>query len=246
MISFYFLLFTKKNNWSGVFFTLSLLVKPTSLVFFPVYGLIFLKKFGWRKSIKTLLISNLVFWLSFLPFLKRSDLLAPYFIYWQKIISAQSLPFVTNGAFNFWLIFIDLKKAVLDTAPFIFNLSYRAWGYLLTGLFFLIVLSRLIKSKIKTETVLLGLFFSSLVSVLFLTKMHERYFLLPLPFLLVLAIHRRQYLKHFYLLSVLAFLNHYHSWAVPYIPFVFKFIDNPLIYRSLSAVNLLIFFYLFI
>lgn len=246
MVSVYLLLFTRKNILSGIFFTLSILVKPTTLVFLPVYGLIFIKKFGWWESLKALFFADLIFWLSFLPFLGKINLLFPYQIYWEKIISAQSLPYVTNGAFNFWMIFIDLKKAVLDTTPFIFKFSFRVWGYLLLGLFLFVILYRLFKNKIKVELVLLGLFLSSLAFVLFLTKMHERYFLLPLPFLLLVSIKNKHYLKHFFLLSVLAFLNHYFNWASPYIYSVFNIISNPWIYKSLSVVNLLTFLYLFI
>lgn len=239
--SIYLLLFTNKNIWSGVFFVLSLLVKPTTLLFIPVYGLFFIKKFGIKKLIITLLICNLVFWLSFLPFLKEVNFLIPYSIYWQKIISAQSLPYATNGAFNFWLMLVNLKNAVLDTSPFIFNLPYRFWGYLLTGFFISIILIRLLKIKIKEESIFLGLFLSSLGAVIFLTKMHERYFLLPLPFLLLLVIKNKKYLKYYCLLSVLVLLNHYHSWAVPYIPVIFKTIDTPFVYKAVSLLNIIVF-----
>jgi len=245
MVSFYFLLFTKKNILSGVFFTLSLLVKPTTLVFLPVYLVVFLQRYGWFNVVKTIIVSNLVFWLAFLPFLKKFNLLTPYYIYSEKILAAQSLPYVTNGAFNFWLILVDFKQAVLDTAPFLFGLSYRFWGYFLTGVIIVVVLYRMLKNKVKTEVVFSGLFFSALASVLFLTKMHERYFLLPLPFLLLMVINKKQNLKYFFLLSALAFLNHYHSWAVPYIKIVYETIDNLFVYKSLSLINLLVFLYLF-
>ena len=108
------------------------------------------------------------------------------------------------------------------------------------------ILYRMLKNKLKTELVFSGLFFSALTSVLFLTKMHERYFLLPLHFLLLTTIKKKQHLKYFFLLSVLALLNHYHSWAVPYIELVFKAINNIFVYKGLSLVNVLIFFYFFI
>ncbi len=191
------------------------------------------------------LVYKLIGVLSFFPFLGKINLLSPYQVYWQKIISAQSLPYVTNGAFNFWMIFINLKEAVLDTVPFVFNLSFRVWGYLLMGLFLFFILYRLLKNKIKKEQVLFGLFLSSLASVLFLTKMHERYFILPLPFLLLIVVNKKQYLKYFCLLSTFTFLNHYHSWAVPYMSSVFRVIDSEIVYKSLSVLNVLIFFNLF-
>lgn len=88
LVSIYLLLFTKRNILSGVFFVLSLLVKPTNLVFIPIYRIMFLNKYGLLKTIKTIIISNLIFLVFFKPFLIKFDLSAPYFIYWQKIISA--------------------------------------------------------------------------------------------------------------------------------------------------------------
>ncbi len=241
-LSIYLLLFTKKSTLSGITFALSLLVKPTTLILLPVYAIVFFRKFGLKNIIKTFIISNLVFWFAFLPFLRKIDFLTPYFIYFEKIMAAQSLPYVTNGVFNFWLLLADFKKAIPDTTPFLFDLSYRFWGYLAVGILMSAIIYKMVKGKLKTEVVLEALFFSALASVLFLTKMHERYLLLPLPFLLLMAVREKQYLKYFIFLSLFAFFNHYHSWAVPFIAFIFKTIDNPLVYRSLSLMSILIFF----
>ena len=241
MVSIYFLLFSRKNILSGVFFILGLLVKPTVLVFLPVYGLIFLKKFGFYKTTRAILVSILVFWLLFLPFLKKISLSESLLIYWRDIVSGQRMPNVTNHAFNFWMLFTSLKKTTLDTASFISGLSYRFWGNVLTGIFLIIILFRLLRRKISIEITLYGLFFSSLTMVLFMTKMHERFFLLHLPFLLLLSIKNKSYLKYFCLMSIVVFLNLYHSWTAPYIPFIFKFIDTPLVIKTLSLMNVLIF-----
>src|SRR3989338_1324575 len=59
--SVYLLLNTRRSIISTILFTLALLVKPTALVFLPVYIILFIKKFGIKKSILNLFIANIIF-----------------------------------------------------------------------------------------------------------------------------------------------------------------------------------------
>lgn len=238
----YLLFFSRRYLASGILFTLSFLVKPTALVYLPVYTVFFLRKFGISKLIKTLVVGNLILWLAFMPFLKIGDLfLSSYGIYSEKILAAQSLPFVTNGAFNFWVLITGFA-GVRDTASFLFGLSYKMWGMIIASVFYLFILNRARRLKDEVNAFLWSLFLSAYAAVLFLTKMHERYFILPLPFLLLVCLREKKYWKWFGLFSLTNFLNLYHSWPVPKIEFLAISLSHPYVYSALSLINVVLFF----
>lgn len=243
LLSIYFLLYTKRNVISANMFILALLVKPTALIFLPVFIIVFINKFGIKKSIFTLFIANIIFYLFFLPFMRGKNILYPYETYIGKILAAQSLPYVTNGAFNFWVLITGFK-GIKDIVPFILGIPYRLFGYMIVGAINIFVILSLIKSKKITEDFFMVLFIASFAAFLFLTKMHERYSLLPLVFLLLFSLKKTKFIGLFILLSIISFINHYHNWAVPRIEFVMKIIDSmPFVY-FISLTNVIIFFYL--
>ncbi len=237
LLAVYWLYYKKNYILSGIWFMVALLIKPTALVFLPLFMVLFYQKFGLRKSLIALAINNLVFWLSFFPFYKVGNLLLyPYMTYFYGILQTQSLPYVTNGAFNFWVLITGFA-GIPDT-------SYRIWGYLITGIFFILILINYLKSKEQLPAFFSAVFLGAFASFLFLTKMHERYTLLLLPFLLLATIADKKLLKWFVLLSGVSFLNHYHSWPVPKIEAFLTVLRSPIIYTFISLFNLLLFFYL--
>ncbi len=242
--SLYMLIYTKKYLQSAVLFTLSLLVKPTSLVFLPFYLVFLIYKFGWLNFIKSLLISNIIFLFSFIPFLKNPIyVFSGYKIYFERIISAQSLPFVTNSAFNIWSMITGFN-GTKDTQLFLFNISYRNWGYLITSVFFAYIIFYYLKNKEKINSLYYSLFLCSFASFLFLTKMHERYIILILPFLLILMIKNHRFLLWYVALSIIGFLNMYRSWPVPKSEFLLSLLNNYYVYEFLSLLNVIIFLFL--
>ena len=268
LFSFYLLLFNKRYLLSGLVFTLALLVKPTAFVYFPLYIIFFIYKYSLINFFKTFLISNFIFLISFLPFLKNlNNFLLPYSIYSEKILAAQSLPYVTNGAFNFWVL-IKGFTGIKDTAPFIFGIPYQIWGYLITGFFIILIIYRLLMSFLwkprrtwrkqesrklldsnfrgndSHQNIFYAVFLIAFAAFLFLTKMHERYSLLPLPFLLLLTLKKPGFLKWYFLLSIMSFLNHYHSWSVPKLAFITSILYSPTIVYALALINLILFLYL--
>jgi len=246
MWSFYMLVYSKKYLVSGILFMLSLLVKPTTLIFLPFYLIFFINKFGLLKFINVFFVSNAAFLLSFTPFIKSAfNLISPYKIYIEKIISAQSLPFVTNSAFNFWAVITRIGE-IKDTSLFIFNISYRFWGYLITGILFLFIFFHYLKAKDKISSLYYSLFLCSYTSFLFLTKMHERYIILILPFLLISVIKNQKLIFWFIVISIIGFLNMYQSWPVPKSEILLSILNNYYFYGFLSVLNLIIFFYLLI
>lgn len=239
LLSIYFLIYTKRDIISAIMFTLALLIKPTALIFLPVYIIVFIKKFGIKKSIFNLFIVNIIFCLFFLPFT-----LSPYKTYLNKILAAQSLPFVTNGAFNFWVLITGMK-GIKDVTPFILGVPYRFFGYMTVGFVNIFVILRLIRSKKITEIFFMALFINAFAAFLFLTKMHERYSLLPLVFLLLFSLKKTKFINWFVLLSVTSLFNHYHSWAVPRMEFLVTIINSMSFVYVISLTNIVIFFYLF-
>lgn len=239
LVSLYLLLFNKRYLLSFIFFTFGLLVKPTVLIYLPIYIFILIKNKGFAYSIKTLFISNLVFWFSFLPFYKEGSIfLYPYLTYFKKIILAQSLPFTTNGAYNFWAL-VTLFNQVKDTDVFLFNLSFRVWGYLLTSASFLIIYFLYLKSNMKNQNIIYGIFLGAYASFLFLTKMHERYLMLPLVILALVCIFKKEFWKWFVVLSFLSLLNLYNSWPRPQ----FGISTNTYLLIPCSILNMSLFLY---
>ena len=145
---------------------------------------------------------------------------------------------------NFWVLIAGFR-GIKDITPFLLNIPYRYFGYLIVGSINIFVILRLIKSKRRTEDFFMALFIVSFVAFLFLTKMHERYSLLPLVFLLVYSFKKTKFIGWFIILSIISFINHYRNWAVPRIEPVTKIIEGMPFAYIISAINVLIFFYLF-
>ena len=269
LFSFCLLLFSKRYLLSGLIFTLALLVKPTAFVYLPFYIIFFIYKYSLINFFKTFLIANFIFLISFFPYLKNlTNLLLPYSIYSEKILAAQSLPYVTNGAFNFWVL-VKGFAGIKDTAPFIFGISYRLWGYFITGFFTVLILkifirhsgesrynrddSRIVVKKLRfrtsrndiSQSFFYATFLIAFAAFLFLTKMHERYSMLPLPFLLLASLKNKKLIKWFIILSLMSLLNLYHSWPVPRLEFLTDILYLPFITTGLSSVNVFLFLYLF-
>ena len=264
LFSFYLLLFSKRYLLSGLIFTLALLVKPTAFVYLALYIIFFINKYSLINFLKTFLIANFIFLISFFPYLKNlNNLLLPYSIYSEKILAAQSLPYVTNGAFNFWVLITGFA-GIKDTAPFLFGISYGLWGYFITGSFIIFVLVKFFRHSGKRverarpesnndsgvpfdfaqgpqNDIFLAFFLIALVSFLFLTKMHERYSILPLPFLLLVGLKNQKLFKWFVILSLISFLNLYHSWPVPKLGFITEIIFLPITSYVLTLVNIILF-----
>ncbi len=241
LLSFYFLSFTQRYLLSSLFLIVAFLVKPTVLVFLPIYTIFFIKKFKLLQSLKVLLLSQVIFLLAFIPFNGTGwNIFTPYLIYFRNILEAQSLPFVTNGALNAW-IFITGFEGIRDTAIFFNGLSYRMVGYLLTALFFTVIVYFFTRKKDTKTALMYAAGLCALAGFLFLTKMHERYLLLPLPFLLLATFKDRRILPWFLVLSVTSFLNLYHSWPVPRINLLFSSLQYSFIYSSLALINVVVF-----
>jgi len=193
MLSFYFLMFSKRAYYTAIFMTLALLTKQTTIIFIPIFAIIYFKKYGLTTSIKGFVLSLFVFFLAFLPFYKSGNIITfPYLTYWNKIQTGSGSDYVTDHAFNMWALLTGLGK-ISDSTRFALS-TYRVWGYLLFIGLFAATLPKLAIKKINKQGVLLVGTIIAIGAFLFLTRMHSRYLAQALPFVLILAAYKKKYL----------------------------------------------------
>lgn len=225
---------------------LSVGLKPTALIFVPLFIWIFFKQIKQKQKLPTqalnLLIGILVFLIPILIFANKdllgfiNDVLIP------KIFYKAEFRLSTNS-FNFWHIFIG-NRAYGQDYSFIF-IPARIWGY---GIFLLINLLALkVLKKISLENIFVALFLISFGGWLFLTNMLERYAFAGIVTLLFVSIYKPFLLKYWIILSIIFWLNLYHGWWFPHwlepLHQILIWQDG-LITRLLSVINVIFFFQL--
>lgn len=244
LAALYLVLYTKMPVLSMLLFTAGLLIKPNTFVYIPVYVYILLRNYSLRTLTIGALASYLLFYVSYIPFNSNLlDITAPLKLYYEKVLQAQSLSSVSNGALNFWALVLP-SSGIPDADMILGIANYRVLGYLLFLFFSALTIWRLVKSKEK-ESIVKGLFFTSLAGFLLLTKMHERYVILYLPFLVLLAWKDKRYLRWLVLLTALGFLNMYKNWPVPRFQELINILNADIVIRLISAGHVLSFLYLF-
>ena len=150
------------------------------------------------------------------------------------------LNYLVSNTFNFWALLFGFDQR-LDSATFL-NVPFRFWGFLIFS-FFLVVISVQLWKKSNSKQFILAAFLSAFAAFLFLPRMHERYFYTALILAAILGGMRKKSLFLFIILSLIHFLNLYHFWWQPKIPFLIPFLSNLSIVRGIIVLNLAIFFY---
>ncbi len=239
----YLALYTNKLLISMLLFTAGLLIKPNTVVYIPVYLYILLKNYSVRSLTMGVLAGAILFYVSYIPFNSNlPDVTAPYRLYYEKVLQAQSLSSVSNSALNFWTLILP-SPGIPDTDLVAGIVSYRVLGYLLFFFFSGVTMWNLSKSK-DNDGIISALFFTSFAGFLLLTKMHERYVILYLPFLVLLAWKDKRYISWLIFLTVLGFLNMYKNWPVPRIEALVDILNFDIIVRGISAGHVGTFLYL--
>ncbi|KKQ37176.1 MAG: hypothetical protein US54_C0042G0005 [Candidatus Roizmanbacteria bacterium GW2011_GWA2_37_7] len=238
LISMYLLKYIKSPVISGVCMMIGVLIKPTAIIFLPAYIYIFLKEYNYRIFIRSLFVSVIVFISSFIPFANgKNVLLYPFVTYYQKILITQSLQSVTNGALNFWSIYYPMRSTLAE-AQFLPGVSYNSFALILSVGILVFVLRKLVISK--KYSWLSVYYLTTFILVMFLPKMHERYFILPLPFLILIAVKDIKYQKIFYIYSALATINIYILWTVPNIRLIHQILAWPPLQILFSCIFLVL------
>lgn len=233
-------LLNKKTFLSIIFFAISINLKPTILIFLPVFIYLLIRvKPAMKSVILGLVVSILMtFWaVAVLTDINIIQFTKAYLF--PKIVHRAEFR-VTTNSFNFWHILVG-NQALGQDWTFLL-IPAKIWGYAIFA--FLNILAFRILSKITYENIFKALFLVGAGGWLFLTNMLERYFFAGVVSGLFLAIYYPQILKYWLALSLIFFINLYHGWWYPEFLEPLRLVliwQDGLITRVLSLINVLIF-----
>lgn len=207
-----FILLTKRVLLLAPFvFALSVLLKPTSLIFVPLFLWIYFRQ---KPSLMTLLIGNIgtvVFSLYLTSLFTDKNLLE--FIRGDliRLVFYKAEFRVSTNSFNFWRILIG-NVSLNQNYPFLL-IPAKIWGYLAFVLLNLMAFR--ISSSVNFQNTFKAMFVIGAGSWLFMTNMMERYFFAGVISGLLVSIYNPQVFKYWLILSLTYWLNLYHSWWSP-------------------------------
>jgi hypothetical protein len=222
-------------------FMVSASLKPTSLMFIPLFAWIYFRqKEKWWKYVGGIILALIGFIASVAVFTDKN--LYQFIVHdlTNKIFFKSGFRVSTNS-FNFWHILTG-NEPKEHFMTYLFLPSYY-WGW------FFFILTNIIGfniSREKTQKAFLSAFAVVGLGVwLFMINMLERYFYAGVVFALMTSIYYPKVLRVWIPLSIIFWLNLYHGWWVPR---EWDFIRRALIWnnhtltRILSAFNVGLFF----
>lgn len=234
-------LLNKKLVRSVIFFVLSVLYKPSLVIFAPILLFVAIKQkyhLGkWLDSVIAVLVCTFVVSVWFHPMDNLPIWL--FDLYKQRILPGE-IGYLTANAFNFWWL-IDPGK-VLDNITF-FDLPARVLGFVFVGLLYLKVSYLAFKGNLSDKGIFFVLACVSLFSFLFLTRIHERYLFPFFPYATLLLTVPGMVLPYI-VLSVTHLLNLYHLFWAPSIPVLEGLYSYDWFPQILALVNIATFIYL--
>ena len=223
-----------------VVLAISIGIKPTTLIFIPLFLWLYFKQ---NPSIKHILVGSVSVVVIFLystylftdnnifEFIRR-DLI--------KIVFQKAEFRVSTHSYNFWHILIG-NRALPQDYPFLF-IPAKIWGY--AAFLYLNILAFKTLKKVSMENMFKAMFLIGAGGWLFLTNMLERYFFAGILSLLLLCIYQPKLLKYWVVLSLIYWINLYDSFWFPEIFNPLKEIliwQDGLVTRFLSLINIAIF-----
>lgn len=223
-----------------LFLVISFSLKPTSLIFIPLFIFIYVKTKP--KIIELTLSLLLIIGFVFITVRPFTDDYIYHFIRHDlhRIIFYKSEFRVSTNSFNFWHILIG-NNALGDSTPFLF-ISAKIWGIIAFILFNFFGFKAL--RRINIENIFIAVSIIGLGGWMFLTNMLERYIFAGIVSLLVVAFFRRKLIKYWIILSTIFWLNLYHGWWFPEnFDLLHKILtwQGGFLTRVLSLINLIVF-----
>lgn len=230
----------KKYYSSVLLLFISILYKPSLIIWGPLYLIVLLKnKISFKTFLLLFVFSLILVYVTCFPF---SPIEINPIIWFFKTMTIKILPGimdqVTANALNFWALLYGLEPR-LDASLFIGSLSARLFSLLLCVVFYVYELKNLFK-EYSLKRLLLSLVNITMITFCFMTRMHERYSFPALIPLFLLALFDRRYLRYFILLSLTHSLNVYYGWWTPFLPKLVSFLKNITVIRLISLINVLI------
>lgn len=230
-----FFLFKSNIYLSLILGSLSLLTKQTVIIFWIVYAILVLKKFGIKYISLGIIFSIVIFYVFYLPF-HTFSLTWPFELYMKNF----SLVAFSTGenAINFWGYLSNFARQS-DLNKFLF-LTYQQWGYILFGLQLVVVLFLFYFSKFTYKRLFFSLGIITISYFFFLTRMHERYLIPAVAFFGILALLEKRFLISLIIFSSINFINLYRGLFQPDI-IILKTLTN-----SIFFLKILFWTYLFL
>jgi len=169
----------------------ALMTKPQALPFVVPFAAWFVARDGWLGAVKAAIVGAAVIVLLWAPFLGAGGPAG----YARNLGEYQGDIFaiLSIRAWNLWWLVQELWAGgnfVSDQAAVLGPLTLRHVGYLVAGVFEVVVFLAVLRSPTR-RTLALGLAAAVLVAFMFLTTMHERYAYGALVFLVLLIPERR-------------------------------------------------------
>ncbi len=246
-VSFLILLFSflavfrKYFILSPLLLMISIEMKPTSLIFIPLFVFLYLRQKPniWNLSVG-IIVSLYIFIISVQLMTSQNVF---HFIQYELIrkVFLKSEMRIGGSALNFWEMVIGQR--VLDQNTVLFILPTKFWGYI--GYLLINILAFFVVRESSMKNYFKSLFIVGFGSILFLTNMLERYYFAGVVCgLIVSGIYKRVFIFGLILAIIFSF-NLYLSWKYPSNLFILSyFIQNNLldtVVRISSALNILVF-----
>lgn len=190
--------FISQNKFllSSLFLSLSFLVKPQTLSIILIPALALVKNLSSRNIIKLIIPPVVVIYLVSLPFFPDNTLVNLFNLLNN---TANQYAYNSLSAFNFW----GLMGFWQDDNQLLLGLSFKNWGILALGIYWIIILYFYFKNKLSFFTLAtlatLGFYFLP-------TRVHERYLYPALVFLIITSIQFKN-MKVFYLSLILSLFH---------------------------------------
>lgn len=237
-LSSLYLLFHKKYLFFTLLILLSLLFKPSLLIWSPLILVMLIKN---KVNIKNI-ISMVLFIVGFIYLISYSFAINNPLIWFLNIMFQKILPGVmhqlTSNAMNFWALVYGLKPQLDELLIFNF-ISARFISLFITFTFFLFICFRFYKNY-NLNQLLLSLVQTSLIAFTFMTRMHERYTFPALIPLFLLCFYNKKFTKYFVILTLTHLINVYHWWWYPRLDFLVSILDWEPTIRLISLINVIV------
>jgi hypothetical protein len=239
-LSFILISHNKLSLLSPILFFISFSIKPTSLIFIPLFlGIAFISHKKWQQILIGSIMALIIFVITTQPFTTGSIWQFSNNTLKSKIFSKSEYRLSTNS-YNSWRILIG-NQAKNQNTP-IAGIPGKWWGVLA----FLIINFIAFKQYNSKEkgSLYTALFIVGTGSWLFLTNMLERYLFAGMVSGLFVCIYQPKLFKLWLLASFIFWINLFHGW---WYPTSLNFIKDILVWNSeaitrlLSILNLIIF-----
>lgn len=239
-ISAIIFLIQKKYNMSSIFFVLSLLYKPSLLIFTPLLLIYLYKDRISVKSLSNAFVMSLTVAIGIgIWFYPHLDLPIWFTkLYFGRFLSGE-IGDLSANAFNFWWL-VDSGK-VLDST-FYFSVPARAWGIIFFAFGYIAVILNFLKKQ-SEKNLLYALLIATLLSFVLMTRIHERYLypFFPIATLLLGFNLGRWFTRIYILFSITHLLNLYHLFWYPSNNFLENLYLIPDFAITISFINIALF-----